>query len=56
MPRLINQTAAGLVPLFPPLARRIELPDEVVTTLKRLKQRLRFERHGLAERHRLTRT
>jgi integrase len=45
---------AGLAQFLPALARRIGLPAETVDKLKRYKQRLKFERHGLAERHRPT--
>src|SRR5262249_6116037 len=45
---------AGLAQFLPALARRIGLPAETVDKLKRYKQRLKFERHGLAERHRAT--
>src|SRR5262249_20601818 len=48
-------TALGnLAQCLPALARRIGMPAESVKALKRYKQRLRFERHGLAERHRAT--
>jgi integrase len=45
---------ASLAQFLPALARRLGLPAETVDQLKRYKQRLRFERHGLAERHRAT--
>jgi integrase len=44
----------NLAQFLPALARRIGMPIEMVGALKRYKQRLRLERHGLAERHRPT--
>ena len=44
----------NLAQFLPALARRLGVADETVATLKRFKQRLKFKRHGLAERHRAT--